>query len=598
MEGQVILLALLIASPPIFISPTHLLIYEVSPYPYSGTNLEYVCLLNPTSQRISLDGYTLTDFEGNISLRGAIPPGGKFYIAQNSSAFFSYFGFYPNMTYSSKFALANSGDEVALYRGGEMVDLVVYGNSKYKSSEFKGEPPHVSQGHVLRRRNLEDTDSAEDWTNYHRIAQSDFHPSKFRASLEVFEFPDNWREVMRFVNSSKREVLIEAYTLDSEEFINTLLDKMREGVEVRILLEGSPVGGISQAEKVAVHRLWLAGASIDFMVSDEERRVYNRYTYIHSKFIIVDGEKALVSTENFGHSSMKDTGNRGYGVIVRNRDFAQYLRRIFLDDSKPVVDIKPYQGEFANASYNPQRKLRFREEIFKPENFTALVTPIVSPDFSETAFWNFIDSQRTLWVEALYIDGEVWGKIENKTEVAITGDGSHGTLKFQGKYDGINYLHAKLIVGENASFVGSMNFGRYSMERNREVSLLIEGEDVSDYFLRVISYDSKLGDRGFLVVDRDLSGNTLNLNFQRSLRIERVRVLLDGREIYYGSPEEINLKLDPGIHRVHVDAWDYNGNSWSVGFEISVEREYPWRAVVSSLLIAVFLYKLWKGREV
>ncbi len=596
MEGQVALITLILLTPILPLQSAPLLIYEVSPYPYSGTQIEYVCIVNTAPYSISLDGYHLTDFEGNVSLSGTIQPGEKFYIAQNSTAFFRVFGFYPQLTYSSPFALANHGDEVALMKGNTLMDLVIYGDSNYSSSGWIGEPVQVSQGHILRRYGYQDTDSSSDWSNYHTPGQSDFEERSFEASVELFTFPDNWREVLRFIEDARDEVLVEGYTMDSPEFMEALSNTVENGVEVKILLEGSPVGGMSEGEKFLVHTLWERGVNIRFMVNEPDEGVHNRYTFIHSKFIVVDSREVLVSTENFGRSSMEDTGNRGYGIIVRNRKFASYMRAIFLDDWKNVSDIREYRGEFGNSTYSWEEKLQFRPPRFNPVNLTARIEPVIAPDFSLNSFWNFVNSQRTLYLEALYVDSWVWKHIRNKTEIALVERADQeGMTEFRGR-DCIRGLHAKLLIGDNSVLVGSMNFGNFSMTRNREISLILEGEKIRDFFLSVLLYDSSRDESGFLVVDREMYGSTLHLDFSRSENIERITVYMDGRTIYSGSPWDIEIELDSGVHDIKISGVDGEGKVWEISFTVEYHREYPWRGMVVALILAVFLYKLWKRK--
>ncbi len=42
------------------------------------------------------------------------------------------------------------------------------------------------------------------------------------------------------------------------------------------------------------------------------------------------------------------------------------------------------------------------------------------------------------------------------------------------------YMHAKMIVGRAMAFIGSENFTETSLEKNREIGLLLDGRDVSE----------------------------------------------------------------------------------------------------------------------
>ncbi len=575
-------------------------IYEVSPYPYPGTHMEYVCVYNPTGVTIELSSYILTDFEGTLHLRGKIAPGEKIYIAENESAFLRFMGFSPQYLYASlmedgRFSLCNSGDEVALMKGGKVMDILVYGASTYRDAGWKGKSVSVSEGHILRRVAYRDTDTAADWSNRHVIGQSDITPSSFFANIEIFPYPDEWREVLRFVYGAEHELLIEAYQLDSEVFTDTIVSKLQEGVKVTLLLEGHPVGGMSQREKGCIHRLWERGAKVKFMLNDPKRGIFDRYTYIHSKIIIRDGSEVLISTENFGEASLRGCGNRGYGIIVRNEKFAAYMKAMFLEDSREVQDIGSYRGEFQNVSCSEMQRVELRRRSFRSINLTAKVIPLIAPDFSMEGLKGFIDSQRTLWVEASYLSPEFWKVLKNKTSRVLVARGEFP--HFNGYPKRISALHAKLIIGNSAVLVGSMNFDFHSAKNNREVSLIIEDEEVVEYFRRIFEYDSH-DEREFIPV-MEVSGDSqgIKVDFTQSIGEARMcRVYVDGNKVYEGENLTVHLSIR-GTHEITGELEDGEGRIWYVSAEISVEKErvcFDFRILLLLVVFTVFFYKVWK----
>ncbi len=216
MEGKALILPVIFLI--VFLSIPHvkgdspakvqILLYEISPYSYSGENMDYVCVINPSDHAVNLSGYFLTDFEGYLQLHGILKGYQKLYVAQNKSSFFRFFGSYPtwsygDLKYNGTFSLANKGDEIAIVKENQVVDMVVYGNSDYSGVGWHGKPVNVSQGHVLRRINLEDTNSSVDWSNYHRIGQSDFGEIRENSEVELFTYPDDYGELFRFVRAFK-----------------------------------------------------------------------------------------------------------------------------------------------------------------------------------------------------------------------------------------------------------------------------------------------------------------------------------------------------------------------------------------------------------
>jgi len=579
----------------------HILIYEVSPYPYPGTEMEYICLYNPTNYTQNLDEYYITDFEGFIYLNGSMAPHSKIYIAENASSFLKYMGFPPDFTYQrrGKFALANKGDEVALFKDNTLIDIVIYGDSHYNGTGWYGDPLKITQGHILRRVSYNDTDTSMDWDNYHTIAQSDFKPSWFEASMEVFPYPDEWKEVIRFMMDSKDYLYVETYTLDSFEFEEALLSKMREGVDVSILLEGNPIGGINNYEKSIIHTLWVNGAEIFFMKNSPKEHIYDRYRFIHSKFIVKDGKEVLISTENFGKSALNPCGNRGYGVIVRSSEFSKYMEDIFTDDRKSVRDIERYNGEFQNISIPHEDGLTLRRKTFGSINITARFLPIVAPDFAPEYFKKFIDSQRALYVEALYIDDAVWNEIRNKTDGVLVEEELEGNnVKiFDGKMHYISHLHAKLIIGDSQVLVGSMNLGISSMKYNREISLWIDSDLLSSYLRQIFQYDWNEEYKPIGVMSIKIIGNSIDIDLTESLgEIAKYYVYLDGELRYEGKNARIILSVQEGEHAIKVVMVDKWGNQEVIKSRIYISKDAQMDIRIPLILIifAAFLYKVWK----
>jgi cardiolipin synthase len=67
---------------------------------------------------------------------------------------------------------------------------------------------------------------------------------------------------------------------------------------VTVLLEEDPSGGIPDQEKYICEQLAAAGGACWFMLNDSARDIFDRYRFLHAKFILVDGERAVISSEN------------------------------------------------------------------------------------------------------------------------------------------------------------------------------------------------------------------------------------------------------------------------------------------------------------
>jgi len=148
---------------------------------------EWIEIYNPTASTIDLSNYKVGDEEEQGKGEGmlqfpagaSINPGQVVVVANKATAFFGVWGFnpdyemlasdeaVPDMTpytawASGKVELGNSGDEVLILDGGDViVDAMSYGNK----TTFFDPPAHgVSAGHSLERYPANvDTDTADDW---------------------------------------------------------------------------------------------------------------------------------------------------------------------------------------------------------------------------------------------------------------------------------------------------------------------------------------------------------------------------------------------------------------------------------------------------
>jgi len=580
-------------------SKGHVLIYEVSPYSYSNAHMDYVCLVNPTGNSINLAGYVLTDFEGKIWLNGTLKPWAKMYVAENATAFERYMGFKPNLTYSSsstgRFALSNSGDEIAILYNGKILDLVIYGNSKYNGIGWSGAPLKVSRGHVLRRVSFEDTDSPADWSNYHRIGQSSFSPIVVKAPTELFVYPDDVNELYRYIRAARQSLDIEVYTLSSLKVENLLEQVIKRGVKVTILLEGSPVGGLHNAERYVIQRLYLAGAKIFFM--DNIAGMHNRYDFVHSKFIVRDGRAVLISTENMDMNSLSPCGNRGYGTIIKSSELAAYFLKVFNDDVKRVQDIHEYAGEFRYVM--PPQALPVESHIkkFNPVNFTVSIRTVLAPDYSLNTFNDFVNAEKSIDVEALYLKDYALAMVYPKANRILVQEPESGYHMREFRQVGIRMLHAKLLIGDNAVFVGSMNFGHSSITKNREVSLIIGGKDAVHFFEDVFNYDWH-AHNNIAVMRVATHENEVFIDLRDTAgRVKLYKIYIDKVLRYSGTKTTLKFKLAQGEHNIECLAYFEDGTEDVVVKEVNIPRQIIFKPeyAILFLVLAVFIYKLWQN---
>ncbi|MFN2296244.1 MAG: phospholipase D-like domain-containing protein [Candidatus Promineifilaceae bacterium] len=349
---------------------------------YDGYSLwdadEAVAVRNMSEQVVDLGSWRLrdsNDSESEIPLGTLIQPLQLAWLTGDTAAFQQHFGFPADVVLEDWPGFANDGDEVALLDSNDqLIDVVVYGDEDTAIADWIGSAvqpytlPSVfgKEGQILFRKPdpttglpFPDSDSAADWVQEYGDAYQGrrvrypgwdidafFFPVRDErpASLTIAIAPDNaFETLLETINNAENSLEIATLTFENLSIANALVDAALRGVSTKILLEGSPVGGIADQEKALCQKIETAGGQCWFMISDQDNRIFDRYQFAHAKYMIVDGERALVSSENLSPNSMPydnkndgTWGRRGVVLITDAPKIVERLEQIFAHDLDPA----------------------------------------------------------------------------------------------------------------------------------------------------------------------------------------------------------------------------------------------------------------------
>lgn len=354
---------------------------------------EAIALRNLELQSVDIGAWHLSDSHNSAS---EIPPGTMIqghqvaWVTADAAAFHQQFGFLPDVTLGDWPGFANEGDEVLLLdQEGQLVDALVYGEGDTTNPGWSGTAvqPYTlhsifgKEGQILFRKldqatalPIPDTDSALDWSQdrhdaFHgrRVrypgwdAEDFFFPARDEqaATLTVAVAPDNAFETMlETINSAQSSLQIATLTFENLSIANALVKAANRGVSIRMLLEGSPVGGITDQEKGICQKIEAAGGQCWFMISDQDNRIHDRYQYLHAKYMIIDGKRALISSENLSPNSMPDDdksdgtwGRRGVFFITDAPRAVERLQTIFNRDLDPTHHQDIFRWQAGHPKY-------------------------------------------------------------------------------------------------------------------------------------------------------------------------------------------------------------------------------------------------------
>ena len=511
-------------------------------YANAARDDEFVEIAATRGVTLDLAGWSLTDQEDRAVFPPGtrLPPGGRLVVTRNTTSYrederrdadFTYDrGDGPRME-GGVLRLADAGDEVLLCdSAGTVVDAYAYGTSDYAGAGWTGRAADApGRGEIatraVSRAGWEDHDDASDWEGIraYRLGQSAFDPPALEVATEpvVLLSPDDARpRLLSFLASAQHTLEAGVYTLTSDAIGSVLAERARSGVRVRVLLEGSPVGGVDEDEHRIVGALLDAGVQVRTLSGG--LGLVKRYRYLHAKYAIVDGDAVLVSSENFGDSGFPapgGDGNRGWSVIVEDLALARQLWEVFEEDFDPARADSVAATGTGGASLDPAiAVLPWSPE---PVSGTRRVQLVVGPDtaLAEDGILGLLASAtQRIWIEAFYAD-DPWGSRPNPlleaafaaahrgVAVRILLDGSGWTaeqdttendalaallndraaremvdleVRVFAPTGSIERIHNKgALVDGRAALLSSLNWAHGSATENREIGVILEDAAVA-----------------------------------------------------------------------------------------------------------------------
>jgi phosphatidylserine/phosphatidylglycerophosphate/cardiolipin synthase-like enzyme len=401
---------------------------------------------------------------------------------------------HPVVALDAPLELSNAGERVELRRDGRAVDALAYGSAP----------------------------EAEVWTRdgWRPLGATDHAPAVERGvPVRAFALPDAPGVPDGVLRSADRRLYLAGYTFSSARAADALAAAARRGVDVRVLVEGGPVGGVTRREARLLDRLARAGVEVRAVAGP-----YARYDFHHAKYAVAD-DRALVTSENWKPSGTGGRANRGWGVVVRDAELADRLARVFRADAgwRAAVEWQRYranqtfQSATASTGSYPAR--------FRPRRFRAdAVHLVVAPDNAESRVVSLVRSaDRSVAVQQVSVEP---GSPFLRAAVAAARRGVRvrvllsgawyvrednrklvGRLRNLSAREGLpldaslveprsrfEKVHVKgVVVDRRRVYVGSLNWNNHSARENRELGVILAGGEVGRYYARVFRADWRGG---------------------------------------------------------------------------------------------------------
>jgi phosphatidylserine/phosphatidylglycerophosphate/cardiolipin synthase-like enzyme len=255
---------------------------------------------------------------------------------------------------------------------------------------------------------------------------------------------------------------VEIYLMGYGGILDALEDKARAGVQVRVILDQSKM----DTNQKYFTALQSAGASVKWSSTE--------FTYQHSKVLLVDKSVAVISTGNYSKSYSIDL-ERNHVATDRDPSDMIDLSALFEADWTG----QPLAMPCTRLVVSP---INSRPRILDLINSAQSTLTIESMQFADYAVRDAVKARVQAGV-AVRVLIAVAGWIDANASAATFLKGLGVTVKW------IPHLHTKVIVADGArAYLGSENLSQTSLDKNREVGLVVT--DASSIAPLVTSFET------------------------------------------------------------------------------------------------------------
>ncbi len=267
------------------------------------------------------------------------------------------------------------------------------------------------------------------------------------------------------IQAAKTSVRAMVYMMGSGPILDALVAKAKSGVKVEVIVDG----GAKRAYNAPfVEALTAAGAEVHS--SDP------KFAYMHAKILVVDDARSIVSTGNFAEDLLEE--ERNYAALDDDPDDVRSLAGLF-------------DADFAGKSPD----LSCTRLVVSPVNAKERLVALVS------------GATRTLDIESMQLaDADVRAALKERHDAGVTvrvlladagwiaANSSAASFlrdeRIEVRSLDAPKIHVKsILVDGDRFYAGSENLSTTSLEKNREVGLVVTNRGAVDIAYRTFEKD-------------------------------------------------------------------------------------------------------------
>lgn len=321
-----------------------------------------------------------------------------------------------------------------------------------------------------------------------------FSVEAFASGLQVpelyeYEMDGGRKPFINIINESQTSLKIATYKIDDKKILDAILKAQNRGVKVEVLMETETYkhDKTASSNDSALDQLRKAGIS-----------VYNRPHWVdqtHHKVIIADSAKTLLTTgnldeESFDGDSFYPKGTRDFTVIITDQGITDEISSVFDGDRDGIrTDRKN-----PHLIWGPRGQ---RESLLQLVKDAQKSIWIYQQDIQDSEICETLVSKAKAGLDIRLVmipfpfSKEEDRNFPNQKKLREAGS------KVRYLENGI-YIHAKVMLidaGEETEkvYLGSCNFYRASINKNRELGIILKDNHNIEKIINIFKADFEAG---------------------------------------------------------------------------------------------------------
>lgn len=348
-------------------------------------------------------------------------------------------------------------------------------------------------------------------TSYMSKETSKMDISQYNEALLIYDGQKMFDEIIKEISTAKEHIHIEFFILRNDnigqKFKDLLIEKAKEGVEVRIIYDGLGSRGLKRN-----YRKDLQNAGVDIKPYDNiwQSIIKGKLNYRnHRKIVIVDGKVGFTGGINIGdeYLSRDDSIGNWKDILIKvHGEAVNDMQKVFLGDwhyvsGEKLEDNNKYFYEFDRKNILPiqivsggystnmnEIQNSFYSIVTSAKESLYIVTPYFVPSYTimkaiQDAALSGVDVKIILpkkpdyflvgWVNSSFFDE----LLKNKIKIYLYEDG---------------FLHAKIFIADDKLVsVGSANLNMRSQYLDYEMNAVLFNKNHTDMMINEIYKDIK-----------------------------------------------------------------------------------------------------------